>query len=58
MERVLANQIATCEVGNRPGRIEPRVIKRRKRYQEQNELLTAILGIVNLPCGFRVVREV
>ncbi|WP_197998746.1 hypothetical protein [Gimesia aquarii] len=54
----MANQIATCEVGNRPGRIEPRVIKRRKRYQEQNELLTAILGIVNLPCGFRVVREV
>ncbi|WP_298858747.1 IS4 family transposase [uncultured Gimesia sp.] len=30
MCRALANQIATCEVGNRPGRIEPRVIKRRR----------------------------
>lgn len=26
----LADQIATCEVGNRPERIEPRVIKRRR----------------------------
>ncbi len=30
MCRTMANQIATCEVGNRPGRIEPRVIKRRR----------------------------
>lgn len=30
MCRALANQIAMCEVGNRPGRIEPRVIKRRR----------------------------
>lgn len=28
--RNLSDQIATCEVGNRPGRIEPRVIKRRR----------------------------
>ncbi|MCA9020646.1 MAG: IS4 family transposase, partial [Planctomycetaceae bacterium] len=28
--RTLAEQIAVCEVGNRPGRIEPRVIKRRR----------------------------
>ncbi|HCO26950.1 MAG TPA: IS4 family transposase [Gimesia maris] len=27
---VLVDRIATCEVGNRPGRIEPRVIKRRQ----------------------------
>lgn len=27
---VLTDRIATCEVGNRPGRIEPRVIKRRQ----------------------------
>lgn len=26
----LADQIAACEVGNRPGRVEPRVIKRRR----------------------------
>ena len=26
----LAEQIAACEVGDRPGRIEPRVIKRRQ----------------------------
>jgi putative transposase len=28
--QTLAEQIASCEVGNRPGRIEPRVIKRRR----------------------------
>lgn len=28
--QTLADQIASCEVGNRPGRIEPRVIKRRR----------------------------
>ncbi|MEQ8633712.1 IS4 family transposase [Gimesia maris] len=28
--QTLADQIAVCEVGNRPGRIEPRVIKRRR----------------------------
>ena len=28
--QTLAEQIATCKVGNRPGRIEPRVIKRRR----------------------------
>ncbi|QDT78601.1 Transposase DDE domain protein [Gimesia maris] len=28
--QTLAEQIAACEVGNRPGRIEPRVIKRRR----------------------------
>ena len=26
---ILLEQISTCEVGNRPGRIEPRVLKRR-----------------------------
>ncbi len=30
MCRTMADQIASCEVGNRPGRIEPRVIKRRR----------------------------
>ena len=30
MCRTLAHQIGTCEVGDRPGRIEPRVIKRRR----------------------------
>ncbi len=28
--QTLADQIAACEVGNRPGRVEPRVIKRRR----------------------------
>ena len=31
---LLLSQIATCEVGNRPGRLEPRVLKRRRhRYK-------------------------
>ncbi len=28
--RVMLQQIANCEVGNRPGRVEPRVLKRRR----------------------------
>lgn len=32
--KLLLAQIATCEVGNRPGRLEPRVLKRRRhRYK-------------------------
>jgi hypothetical protein len=29
-DRVLLKRIAKCEVGHRPGRLEPRVLKRRR----------------------------
>ena len=45
--RTLLHQIASCEVANRPGRIEPRVLKRRRhRYklmQEPRSVLRARL---------------
>ena len=43
----MLKQIAECEVANRPGRIEPRVLKRRrhgyKLMQEPREVLRAEL---------------
>jgi hypothetical protein len=49
--RNLLEQIATCEVANRPGRLEPRVLKRRRhRYklmQEPRAVLRARLKNTN-----------
>lgn len=46
--RMLLKHIASCEVANRPGRIEPRVLKRRrhgyKLMQEPRSILRARLG--------------
>ena len=43
----MLRQIAACEVANRPGRLEPRVLKRRKHgyklMQEPREVLRAEL---------------
>jgi hypothetical protein len=47
----LLSQIANCEVANRPGRLEPRVIKRRrhgyKLMQQPRAVLKARLQIAN-----------
>ena len=47
----LLSQIATCEVANRPGRLEPRVLKRRrhgyKLMQQPRAVLRAQLQIAN-----------
>jgi hypothetical protein len=47
-QRELLSQIAACEVANRPGRIEPRELKRRrhgyKLMQEPRTLLRARLA--------------
>jgi len=45
--RTLLSQIAACEVANRPGRLEPRVLKRRshgcKLMREHRHILRAKL---------------